>query len=519
MAKLADQERRSDLRRILATSIFGILGRSSRLAINVGLIGYAVAKLDAQTWAITAIAASLSSYLGLLQLGASSGIGRLLGEAVATRSQDSFVERYSASWVVCGLVSVAVVSVAVLLARLGFGRLDIPVPLHEDAYAALVFTVISVVLTTCNLVSIGTLQAIGKLELFLGAEFGAAIARALLTVLGFELLHPTAAVYTGALAAANLLLLLWCNWGMTRSLGPERARFRWPSIAALKKAFLFNSLAFADSIIYVGFLQSPVFLLRPDLVQIGAYGLFVQVNNVLRTLIGPTSQSLSALLVSYRATGQHERLDRTFAASSKTFFAIGGVVSAELVVFGQEMLSLWLHNVELLNSLASAWPYLAMMIGMGIAAIPSAVFLVSVGRIEFPALIGIVILLIFLTVAHRITSASDEPGRFVDTAVVLLIAYGLHQVIRIIFAWSTLSVAERKLPFAGLAASSLFSLVVAGTAAFLGKSLDHTSAAQLILGVSLLAIISVACWWSVMLTPGERAMILKKRPASESKEV
>ena len=399
-----------------------------QLIVGLYLLGYVVSRLGQEQWGLVVLAMSISTYLSLIQAGASVGISKKLNESYTKGDVRTFRGYYTSAILLCVFLSAIVVIVTALIVTFFWSEVGIPGRYAQEGKLVLVALIASTVCSALSLPIIGCLQAIHRSDINSKIQSWSVILRAVGVIAVFELLAPSASAYAVVFLATNIITLLWLYWWVYANMPAARITTHGLGQNQLIDLITINGATFLNTVSYVLFMQGPVLLYRENLGFVGLYGIGLQINNLVRGLFFSPFSALSSVMVSLKSTGDMENIRGWFAIATKVYVAVAAMIWLWFVVLGPSVLRLWIQSGINVEMLAEALPYLVGVTAMGIISLPSSAVEVALGRLHITALTGVGLVAALIIALPALVPGYSE-NLVVSVNALVAIFFGLWQLI------------------------------------------------------------------------------------------
>ncbi len=399
-----------------------------QLIVGLYMLGYVVSRLGQEQWGLVVLAMSISTYLSLIQAGASIGISKKLNESYTKGDVQTFRGYYTFAILLCIVLSAIVVIATAVIVTFFWSEVGIPDRYLQEGKLVLVALIASTVCSALSLPMIGCLQAIHRSDINSKIQAWSVILRAVSVIAVFELLAPSASAYAVVFLAASIFTLLWLYWWVYANMPAARITTHGLGQKQLFDLITINGATFFNTVNYVIFMQIPVLLYRENLAFVGLYGIGLQINSLVRGLFFSPFSALSSVMVSLKSTGDMEDIRGWFAIATKVYVAVAAMIWLWFVVLGPSVLRLWIPSGINVEMLAEALPYLVGVTAMGLISMPSSAVEVALGRLHITALTGVG-LVVALIVALPALVPVDTENLVVSVSALVAIFFGLWQLI------------------------------------------------------------------------------------------
>lgn len=415
----------------VANVIYGVVSKICSLSVSVLLLGYVIRQLGPEHFSLILIATTVISFISLIQLGASSGIAKQLNAAREQERPEHFRDILSAGSLLA-LIMCAIISITVGLFATSFWPvLNIPASLSSEGKAVLCAVGGASVFSCLSLPAQAYAQAIHRIDIIEKFNLLGLLLRTLGVLSFFHLLGADACIYACILLLESLTIAIM-NWMFVLWHSGRISSFFSPTIKkeVMREVVGFNFLTLFDSLNYVLFLQSPLLVLQyfSGLSLSGYYGIGLQINNLLRSLLIAVLNAISPVAMSFEARGQHESLRKIFMLSTKLFTAMGACTWVVFFYLGDDFLLFWLQKN--FTSLAKALPWITGASAVGIAAMPSAVLVIALRKLRLPAASGFAaatVMIVSMTLSCLYWDIS-----LVGVCIQLFVCFSIYQFVRFI---------------------------------------------------------------------------------------
>lgn len=399
-----------------------------QLSVGLYMLGYVVSQLGQEQWGLVVLAMSLSTYLSLIQAGASVGISKKLNESYTKENFHTFRCYYTLATLLCVVLSAIIVIATALIMMFFWSEVGIPDRYAQEGKLVLGGAIASTVCMVLSLPMVGCLQSIHRSDINSSVQAWSVILRAVGVIAVFESLGPSASAYIVVYLAASIFTLLWLYWWVYTNMPAARTTTHGLGRSQLIDLIAINGATFFNTVSYVLFMQGPVLLYRENLGFVGLYGVGLQINNLVRGLFFSPFSALSSVMVSLKSTDNIEDIRGWFAIATKVYVAMAVMIWLWFVVLGPSVLRLWIQSGINVEMLAGALPYLVGVTAMGIISMPSSAVEVALGRLHITALTGVG-LVAALTAALLVFVPVHSGDLIVSVNALVVIFFGLWQLI------------------------------------------------------------------------------------------
>jgi O-antigen/teichoic acid export membrane protein len=494
-------------RRFVLNLSFGMVGKLTHFTTGIFLIAYVVRRLGPERYGLIVIATTAMAFLGLIQAGASAGLGRLLNVLHTRGEKDEFRKYFSAGTLLSlGLVGVIAVGLLGVLTVLWPG-LNVPFELRREGHWVVGLLGCGLILSCLTLPALACYQAIHRVDLMEKIGVGGTVLRAAATVALFEWVGAAPALYAVALLVEQMVVFS-VSWIFLRNIVPEaRLSLQGVTRGTFREIAGFNFLNLLANVNYVAFMQAPAFVLQrfEGLAVAGLYGIGLQLNNLVRGFLSAAMNAVSPAAISLHATGNAEQLRKLFLLTTKCFTALAALLWVLFLFLGESFLTLWLNRD--VAPLVAALPWLIAASALGVAAMPASVFALTLGRLRLSAIAGVLLAAVMTGCMVGLGGSEWQPA-LTRISLLLAIFFGIYQVVRIVEIVRLLKVSVRELVGPCLR-SSVPALLATAALAAVGHWRPETSHLQLA-GVTLLALLAGGAGVVWVLFSKEEQCLLKR---------
>ena len=431
-------------RRFASNLTYGLAGAAARFSVGMFLVGYVIRRLGPDHWGLIVVGMTTASILGLIQLGASAGVAKKLNTAMTRQETHLFSQYFTASILLS--VSLAGVMMAGLgmLLTVGWSWLKIGPSLAVEGRWVLGAIGLSVVATALSLPFLACMQAVHRIDVHAKVHTAGLILRACAVVVAFEWSKPRAATYAIIIMAVAILMLAAAALWVRHRVSAARMVRGGIDRGVLCDLTAFNLLTLINSVTYVVFMQTPTLVLQrcSGLATAGLYGIGLQLNLLVRGFLVPATNALSPVAISLESREKGEQMTTLFRLSSKAFAGIALMLWVGFIFLGEPFLTLWLGREE--PELVAALPWLIGASAVGVAAMPSAVFLVAQERLRIPGVVGLVLAAVMI-VAMVNVAGRDADHLLVPMSQLLMLFFTAYQCVRVWVAGRGVRLTPREL--------------------------------------------------------------------------
>ncbi len=490
---------------------FGLASALTRFGLGMLVVAYVIRRIGTERWGLVVVATSVVTFLALIQLGASAGLGKKLNSHLTCGRFDDFARCFTAGLVLClglsGVVAVGILVVAFVV----WPALNINPAFAREGQLVLLATGAATICTSMNLPFLAGLQALHRLDVDATVNIVAIVARSLAIFAAFELWSASALTYALALLGGGMLILFGDATWVLRHVPHARLTRSGLNLPLFKELVSFNVLTLFNSLNYVAFMQAPALILtrlgEPGLLAAGLYGSALQLNNLTRGLLMPGYNALLPMAASLEARRELDQLRRVFLRSTRFFGGVAALTWVGFAVLGDRFLSLWLgSNLAGLPDLQRALPWLIGTSALGIATLPAAAYLVALERLRLSAVSGVA--LAALLVALLLVLLPPSSGKaLLYAAIFLCVCFGLYQLIRVAIVASELSVSVSELLKALVLRPTPPAIAAAATALLCVRPAPTDSILWFVLSAVACALVFVLCAAVFLLDADERSRI------------
>jgi O-antigen/teichoic acid export membrane protein len=417
-------------RAFVSNVIYGLLSAAVRFGVGLFLVAYLLRRLGGERWGLIVVATSIVSFLALIHLAASAGLGKKLNSYLTRGDINSFKEYFTVSVFLSMLLALLVVLALVLILTLFWNRVHISDEFVIEGRVVIGAVGLATMCASLQLPLTGCLQAIHRIDIDAKLQVIAIFLRAVLVVITFELTTPRASTYAFIILFVSLSMFL-ANWLWIRhNLSAARFEPELLRMEVAKDVLGFNVLTLFNSLNYVAFMQSPALVLSgtAGLATAGMYGVALQLNNLVRGLLMPGYNALQPVAVSLEASDAREQFKAVFLVSSKAFTCSAFLMWVGFYFLREPLLQLWLGGD--VGELVRAIPFLIGASAAGVAAMPTAAYLVALERLRLSAFGGIALSLTMVVVMLA-TLTSESPCSIVSLGMILAGFFSTYQVMRV----------------------------------------------------------------------------------------
>lgn len=424
-------------RRFASNLMYGLAAAVVRFSIGMFLIGYVIRRLGPDLWGLVGVGMATANILGLIQLGASAGVAKKLNTAMTRRETHLFSQYFTASVLLS--ISLAGVMMAALLVVLtvGWSWLKIEPALAIEGRWVLAALGLSAVATALSLPFSACMQAVHRIDVHAKVHMAGLILRACAVVVAFEWFKPQAATYAIIIMAVAVFMLAAAALWVRHRVSAARMVRGGVDRSVLWDLTAFNLLTLINSVNYVVFMQAPMLVLQrcSGLATVGLYNVGLQLNILVRGFLIPATNALSPVAISLESSDKGEQVTTLFRLSSKAFAGIALMMWVGFAFLGEPFLTLWLglDNPELvaaLPELVAALPWLIGASAVGVAAMPSAVFLVAQERLRIPGVAGLALAAAMIAAMVHV-GGRDADHLLVPMSKLLMLFFAAYQCVRI----------------------------------------------------------------------------------------
>lgn len=494
------------IRRFTPNVVAGVAAQAVRLATGMFLIGYLVRKLGSERWGLIVLSMSLASFISLIELTASAGIAKKLTEFRAQRRSGQYTRYLSAGIALSSALAVLMLLVLALLLTIGWEYLGVAQELQAEGRVVVGIIGVTSALMALTVPFNACLQSAHRLDIQSSLSIASVIGRTVLVVMAYEFFAPYAWIYAAIILVSSIPLLIGPVLWVSRNIPEAQFVPRLISYSTLLDLFKFNALIMLNSVNYVMFMQTPAILLQriDGSVAVGNYGIALQLTNMIRALLVAANNALNPVVVAFEATRQRARLQSVFLIATKTFVGTAGLLWIAFYFLGDSFLDLWLSSPA--TGLKDALPWLIGASAVGIAALPSAGFLVALERMRGAAIGGFVIACSTIPIMWLFATSGVEQV-LPRVSIVLFVAFGFYQLLRIAEVIRVLQIGF--LPTVReLCLRPLLPLV--GTAGVLWATAGETLSLAMFLGAALGSCAIFGSLSALFLySPAERALLVR----------
>lgn len=428
-----------DYRRRFSTNVFYNLGQwIVQLLVGLYMLGYVVSRLGQEQWGLVVLAMTISTYLSLIQAGASVGVSKKLNESYTQGDLPTFRSYFTFALVLCAGLSTLVVIATTLLVSFFWSEVAIPANYTQEGKWVLIALTASGVCSALSLPLIGCLQAIHRSDVNSRIQTLSIILRAIGIIAVFEFFAPSAFSYGLVFLLSNIFALLCLYWWIRWNLHEARLTLQGLRRSQLFDLVTLNGATFINTVTYVVFMQVPVLIYRENLGFVGLYGIGLQINNLIRGLLFSPFGALTSVMVSLYSSGQREDLRKWFALSTKAYMAVAAMIWLWFVLFGPAFVRLWIPFGINIEELVEALPYLMGVTAIGLISLPASAAEIAVGRMHITALSGLG-LAAALFIALREAGSNYSQNQVATVSALTLLFFGLWQFIKMVRASSALN--------------------------------------------------------------------------------
>lgn len=494
-------------RRFVVNLSFGLASKVAHFGVSLFLIAYVIGKLGPERFGLVVLASTLVAFLGLIQAGASAGLGRSLNIAHSRGETASFNQHYSAGVALSLVVALVIAGALALLLTVLWSWTQVPAPFHSEGRWVLAALGAAAFSSCLTLPAIACLQAAHRMDVVEKINLAGILLRGLAVVLLFQSFGPTPQGYAAMLLFEQVFVSLVTVLALTRVLPGVKLSLRHLTPKLLCEVAGFNLLHLLANLNYVAFMQAPAFILQrfEGLAVAGFYGIGLQLNNLARGLLQPVVNALAPAATSLHAGGRTDQCRRLFLLSTKGFTAAAALLWGYFFFLREPLLALWLgRNVA---PLVEALPWLLAASTIGVAAMPASIFSLALGRMTLPASSGFV-LAAAMTMTMISLSANGWAPALVRAGVCLAVGFGLYQFVRVFEVCAALQIGPGE--FARLLLRAMVPAVCASVVLFLGARWQTSPSFIELTGISIAAAIAaLAAAHSTLFSTSERALFAR----------
>jgi O-antigen/teichoic acid export membrane protein len=421
-----------EYRRLFARNVIFSAGQwVVQFIAGLFMLGYVVSQLGEEQWGLVVLGMSISTYLALIQAGASVGISKRLNESYTQGDEPTFRSYYTFAILLCVVLSAIVIILTLLIVTYFWLEVGIPERYAQESKLVLIAFTASTVCSALSIPMIGCLQAIHRMDVNSKIQSWAVIVRAVATIGSFELSGPSALAYAVVFLATNILPLLWLYWWGSTNIPEARITTGRLVHAQLIDLFSINGAAFCNTVSFVIFMQAPILLYRENLHFVGLYGIGLQISNMLRGIFFSPFSALTSVMVSLHTRDARSNVRSWFAITTKAYVAAAAMIWLWFHVFGPPALNLWIPSGVNVSTLTESLPYLLGATALGIISLPSSAMEVALGHMYVTASIGIVLaLVLILSLVSFVSQEAEDLLTLVSVSVVIF--FGLWELSKIL---------------------------------------------------------------------------------------
>ncbi len=500
-------------RRFVSNVLFGYIGRVVQWLVSLFLLAYVIRSLGPDRYSLIIIATSTVTFISLVQVGASTGIAKQLNKLQTLREMDRYAQYYTAAVMLSfGLALMMLVGVVLAITALSF-LFKFPAALLLEGHLVIIAIGGSAILACLRLPSQAVQESMHRIDIIEKLNIAGLAIRVSGVLLVFHLFGPSPLWYALVLMTETALSLFG-SYVITLNYVPHaRMCLKATTRAVYADLIGFNLLTFFDTLNYVLFMQSPVFVLQ-DVVGLriaGQYGIGLQLNNLVRGFLTALMNAIYPLAISLEAQGNTNQLTDVFRMSTKVFLAVAATIWVCTFFLGAIFFALWLKRD--VSELVFAFPWVMATSSIGIATMPSAVLVVALQRMRIPAASGVLLAaaMIGTLLAMRLTGYAHP---LIVASVILCVFFTAYQLARFLVVVVTLRM--RVLDIAEMCARAV--LPAAVTTPLLWLCMRYwpvTTWWQLCLVGGAVLVLNGGLGVLAVLTPRERAVVSRMQHRAE----
>ena len=429
--------------RFVVNLSFGLASKATHFVVSLFLVAYVLRQLGPERFGLVVIASTMVAFIGLIQSGASAGLGRHLAIFHARGDTASFNAYYSAGTALSIAIAAAIATALALLLTILWSWTQVPASSRNDGQWVLAALGTASVCSCLTLPAIACLQAAHRIDACEKINLAGILLRGLGVVLLFESLGPTPQGYAAILLLEQLVVSVATIAAIAQVLPDAKLSFRHLTPKLLRDVAGFNLLNLVANLNYVAFMQSPAFILQrfEGLAIAGFYGIGLQLNNLVRGLLQPVLGALYPATASLHASDRLIEFRRIFLLSTKCFTAAACMLWVLFYFLREPLLMLWLRRD--VSPLVEALPWLIAASATGVVSMPASIFSLMLGRMKLPAVSGLV-LAMAMSVSFTVLSASNWQPGLVRAGICLTGFFGLYQFVRVLEVSAALKVQLRE---------------------------------------------------------------------------
>jgi O-antigen/teichoic acid export membrane protein len=313
------------------------------MGINFFLSPYVVHHLGNNGYGVWTLIASLTGYLGLLDLGVRGAVTRYVARYHSQADHKNASNVASSAMLIFSSAGLIAFSASVVFAMLVIGRLKIPPQYVGASRIVLVVTGLSVAVSLVNGVFGGILVGLQRFDLTNGIEMANNLLRTFTIVLFLHLGYGivTLALIQLTFTAARLV----ANLSMARQLYPElQVKLALADRAGIKLIFSFSIFSFLMHV-------SASLIYASDNVVIGAflpvsavtfYAIGGNLADYTRTLVAGISQTMTPLASSAEAKEDDALMRKIVLFGSRAGTMVVLPIALTLIIRGSSFIGLWM---------------------------------------------------------------------------------------------------------------------------------------------------------------------------------
>lgn len=494
-------------RRFVINLSVGFASKTAQIGVSLFLVAYVLRHLGPERYGLVVVAVTLVAFLGLVQAGASAGLGRQLNIALSRGEWDRFNQYYSAGTLLSIGVAVTIgIGVGLLLTAF-WSWTHIPAEFRQEGQWVLAAIGAASICSSLVLPSLACFQAAQRIDVPEKIILVGILLRGLAVVVLFETFGASLKLYAAILLLEQAAVTAGTFLARRRVIPEAECALREITPGCVREVAGFNFLNLIANLNYVAFMQVPALVLQrfEGLAIAGFYGIGLQVNNLVRGLLNPVLGALSPAAISLHSSGKADQLSQLFVLTTKCFTAAAALLWVFLYFLGEPLLALWLKRD--VTPLTQALPWLIAASAAGVAAMPASIFSIALGRLRLPAISGLVLALVMTGFIVTLSKNNWQPG-LIRTGMLLAAFFSLYQLIRVVEVAAALKVKLVSLCEIGLRAG--LPAVLGGVVLFAAARWMPPGSFIEILCVSAVALAAAgaAANWN-LLSPVERKLITR----------